>query len=29
MIRKVERDRILEELVRFYVDSRIRPALEG
>lgn len=29
LIRKVERDRILEELVRFYVDSRIRPALEG
>lgn len=29
LIRKVERDRILEELVRFYVDRRIRPALEG
>ncbi len=29
LIRKVERDRILEELVRFYVESRIRPALEG
>lgn len=29
LIRKVERDRILEELVRFYVDQRIRPALEG
>lgn len=28
LIRKVERDRILEELVRFYVDSRIRPSLE-
>ncbi|MER3456461.1 MAG: IreB family regulatory phosphoprotein [candidate division GAL15 bacterium] len=29
LIRKVERDRILEELVRFYAEQRIRPALEG
>ncbi|MDQ7800189.1 MAG: IreB family regulatory phosphoprotein [Armatimonadota bacterium] len=29
LIRKVDRDRILEELVRFYVEKRIRPALEG
>ncbi len=28
-IRQVERDRILEELVRFYVDNRIRPSLGG
>ncbi len=27
LIRKVDRDRILEELVRFYVERRIRPAL--
>jgi uncharacterized protein (UPF0297 family) len=25
LIRKVERDRILEELVRYYLDSRLRP----
>jgi uncharacterized protein (UPF0297 family) len=29
LIRKVERDRILEELVRYYLDSRLRPAVES
>jgi uncharacterized protein (UPF0297 family) len=29
LIRKVERDRILEELVRYYLDSRLRPAMES
>jgi uncharacterized protein (UPF0297 family) len=28
LIRKVERDRILEELVRYYLDSRLRPVTE-
>lgn len=29
LIRKVERDRILEELVRYYLDGRLRPAVES
>lgn len=29
LIRKVSRDRILDELVRFYVEQRIEPALRS